>query len=276
VRPVVRCGPGMVLGAPRETEVGHAHEVCAITAVVAAQHHVLGLEVAVQDAGSVGGREPAPGEQHDPQHLRPAMPGLHPTPQRGPFDALHRDEDRVAARAHVVHGHDVGMIEPRECLAFAHQSCRSVVVRSRRRGRPWPQQLDRDVAVELGIIGCVHGRHRTATEHLEDDVATESRSTTQRWGRGCRCRRVGGRCVSEQALVHVVAHPREVECTQRIDAHGLGRIETTCVAARNVRHLGSQHQDTRYLVRTIAADPGCSTGLVMGLVMGLRTELRRR
>ncbi len=50
------------------------------------------------------------------------------------------------------------------------------------------QHLDRDLAIELGILRRVHDTHATGAEHVEHDVAAESCSAFERWrvvaGRG--------------------------------------------------------------------------------------------
>src|SRR5690606_29287009 len=95
-------------GRAGEAEVEHAR------AIVGADHHVIGLEVAVDQAGVVGGREPATGEQVHAQDLGPRSRGAGgPVRERRAVDQLHRDEHRVADHPGVVDRGDVGVADLR-------------------------------------------------------------------------------------------------------------------------------------------------------------------
>ena len=86
---------------------------------VVRDHDVLGLEVAVDDAGGVRGRQAPAGGEEDRANLRPGA-GLaaQPRRQRLTFDELHRDEDAVVDRADVVDHDDVGVREARDRLGL--------------------------------------------------------------------------------------------------------------------------------------------------------------
>ena len=103
--------------AAREAEVHDAHRA------VAADQHVLGLEVAVDEPGGVRGREPRAGGDEDVEDLaQGARPLGQPLGERPALDELHRDEDLAAERADVVHDDDVRVREPRHRLRLAQQA----------------------------------------------------------------------------------------------------------------------------------------------------------
>ena len=134
-----------------EAEVGHPYPT------VAAEEHVVGLEIAVDQVGGVGRREAAPGLREDLEHLGDG-PGLRPQPlaQGLAFDVLHRDEDRALELPHVVHGDHVGVSDAGDGLRLADQA-----------GSPLAhlggqEHLDRDAAIELGVVGARHPGRATA------------------------------------------------------------------------------------------------------------------
>jgi hypothetical protein len=163
----------------REPEVHHAH------ALVVVDHHVVGLEVAVDQPGRVGRRDPAGdvGEQHA-QELGPAArPLLAPTAERlAAVHELHGDPHLIAVRADVVDGDHVGVRELGQRLGLAQQP--EAPMGSRRRSGS--SKLERDLAVELRIVGGVHDAHAAGAEPVEQDVAPDHRAARQRAGAGAR------------------------------------------------------------------------------------------
>jgi hypothetical protein len=89
----------------RDAEVGHLY------AAVPEDHHVLGLDVPVDDAPAVGVAEASHDLGDEVQGLPPVQlaPLLHILLQRDAVDELHNDIFRVPSPAHVVDRHDVGV-----------------------------------------------------------------------------------------------------------------------------------------------------------------------
>ena len=110
----MRCGDGPGLVNASQPEVQH------FRVAVAAHHHVLGLDVAMDDAGGVGGGKRRRDLAADVDHRRQRVLPLHLRAQRHPVDELLDDVvAAVVGLADVVDDHDVGVIEGggRACLA---------------------------------------------------------------------------------------------------------------------------------------------------------------
>jgi hypothetical protein len=102
---------------------------------VGAEHHVVGLEIAVHHAALVGELERVahPLERRDYDGEAIAVPLEQGRPrrvlgvaqegrERGALDSLHEHEGRVvAADAERVHGHDVGVLEPAHRAGLVHE-----------------------------------------------------------------------------------------------------------------------------------------------------------
>ena len=174
---------------PREAEVHDAH------LAVARDHHVLGLEVAVDQPLFVRGLEPAAGGQVDLQDLLPrARLGLHPVAGGVTVDELHRDEDLLAKGADVVDDDDVRVREPRDRLRLAQRALASLAHRDAVFDAR-AQQLDGDLAIQLGIEGGVNLAHPAAPQKIQNDVAADARAPRERL---------------EAGFVAVLAHFREL------------------------------------------------------------------
>ena len=117
----------------RETEIGDAH------ATVGADQTVVGLEVAVDDASGVRGREPATRGDVRLDDLRDRPLLLLPGAEAAALDQLHRDERRAVGDPGVVDLHDVRVIDLRHRLGFLHQALRERVV-------GLVQELERDLS----------------------------------------------------------------------------------------------------------------------------------
>jgi hypothetical protein len=168
----------------REPEIEHLH------ATVAADDRVVGLEVAVHHAGLVRGGQPRSRlhELLDDLVGRPPV-GRDPPPQRLPLDELHRHEQqrllrvgpcrhRVLDHADVVDRHHVGVRELGQRLRLAEQSLpRS---RSARRTPPRTHDFERDLAVELGVVGGIDDSHPAAAHPKQHHVPPELRACAQR------------------------------------------------------------------------------------------------
>jgi hypothetical protein len=164
----------------RQPEVHHPH------GAVARHHHVLGLEVAVHEAGVVGGREPVPRRRERVANLAPpARRRRQPGGQRRSFDELHRHEHPTVDRAGVVDDHDAGMGEARDRLGLAQQAVAAGLGAGAL--RRVVQKLERDLAIELRIVGGVDLPHAAATDQVQDHVAPDGAAAGQR-GRARRGR----------------------------------------------------------------------------------------
>ena len=119
-----------LLGLVGEPEVDQHH------AIVVGDEHVVGLEVAVHDAGGVGGHEAERGLLEHRDDLAPrSRPTIQPLPQRHATQPLHHQEDTelplaavtgarvvaVGGGAGVVDLDDVGVPQLRERLRLALQ-----------------------------------------------------------------------------------------------------------------------------------------------------------
>jgi hypothetical protein len=192
-----------------------------------AEQHVVGLEVAMHEMRAMRGGEPGARFAHHAHDLAPRPRLLlQPLAQRLALDELHRDEHAVAGqRADVVHRDDVRMRQPRERLRFAQQPR---FLRAGRAGRAGLQQLDRDLAIELGIVAVVDHAHAAFAEHVEHDVAADERAARQildlrRRGEIRRVRRrrlaLGGRGARRAfAVRHVGARARGALATGDVGA----------------------------------------------------------
>ena len=102
---------------PREAEVHDPH------LPGAGDHDVFALEVAVDQLGGVGGRQPAAGGHEDLEDLPPRPGGgVQPVGDGVTVDELHGDEDLVLEAADVVHDDHVGVRQAGDRLRFAQQA----------------------------------------------------------------------------------------------------------------------------------------------------------
>ena len=164
-----RCLPHLVLllvHAAGEPEVGD------LNATVVANQHVLRLEVAMHDADLVRGDQAAASRYEQLDDLAPAeLVRVQPLAQRLTAHILHREEDVTFHAADVVDHDDVGVRQPRHCLCLTQQPRAAL----ERVGTPaWADQLDRDRAIELGIVREVDHAHAAFGHRLADHIATET------------------------------------------------------------------------------------------------------
>ena len=121
--------------------------------------------------------EPARGVDEGGDDLAVRAPAfLEPALQRASLDELHRQVDLVAHAPHVVDRDDVGVRELGHRAGLAQQGVDPVLVR---RG-PRVQELEGHLSVELGVIGALHGTHRTSAQRLEREVAAHRSSLGER------------------------------------------------------------------------------------------------
>jgi hypothetical protein len=140
--------------------------------LIADEHDVLGLEIAVDEAGCVSGREPLARAAEDLDDGVGA-PGLgEPVPEREPGQELHRhveaaDLARTEERGVVVVDQDdVAVARSRQPLGLvAHRRGVDLV------GDP-RVELERDQPLHPGVQGLADDPARAATEHRLELVAT--------------------------------------------------------------------------------------------------------
>jgi hypothetical protein len=157
------------LGGARPT--GEAEVTDAYPAIVA-DEDVVGLEVAVDDAELVGRRQAARGLDVRRDDLGPRRHAfVAPPPQGRARDQLHREVELAVVLADVVDAHDVGMRERghRSRLARQPRLLGGVIADL----ATVAQELDREPASELGVLGGEHDAHAALAEHLEQAVAAD-------------------------------------------------------------------------------------------------------
>ncbi len=86
--------------------------------------------------------------------------------ERLPFEQLHSYERLPLILVGVVDRTDVGVIEPRRSLGFAAEAFEGLVFL----GQRLRQKLERDEAVQLGVLGFVDHTHAAATQLFENAV----------------------------------------------------------------------------------------------------------
>ena len=114
----------------------------------------------------VRGREPAPGADERIRDLAGPAHAAQPGGERHSIDVLHREEDLAGVDTDIVDADDVWMREARHRLGFAQQP-----VLARFAAALGAQDLERDLAIELGVIGFVDHAQRTRAQHAPDLVA---------------------------------------------------------------------------------------------------------
>jgi hypothetical protein len=201
-------------------------EVANLDAAVGAEQHVVGFEVAMDEAGGMGSGESAScGEKRLDDLVRGVL-DLEPLAQRGAGDVLHRDVDRVVNRAELVDHGDVWMRQPCECFRFAAQALREIAVAA---AELRTDQLQRDGAIETRIFGRVDHAHRAGAAQAFDDVRTNLGACGKRAygfgarGNGAECEL--GRTGLERALLERDTDERDaVRAHVEVCAHA-GRLE---------------------------------------------------
>ena len=147
-------------------------EVHQLEAAVVPDHHVLGLDVTVDDADLVCVTERDAQSVHDQRRQRgtrtPAR--VEPLAQRHAVDELGDEEalDRVLTRV-VVDLEDVLVTQPGDCQRLASQPGPRLLARRHVR----VQDLDRDLPVEDGVETAVDDRHPAVADLALDLVLVE-------------------------------------------------------------------------------------------------------
>ncbi len=142
-------------------------------AAVSADEDVLWLEVAMDQTDRMGRREPpACLHEHRDDLRRGSSLGLQPIAERVGGEELHRDPHVPVVGADVVDRQHVGMGDSRHRLGLAAQAG----LGSAMTAAGTPEQLERDLALQLGVIAAVDHAHAAVAGDAHDDVATDRRA----------------------------------------------------------------------------------------------------
>ena len=124
-------------------------------------HHVLGLQVAMDDSGFVRLGQAVGDLRRDRQHATDRQrPVGNELPQGLALDELHAQERRCVRAADVVHRHDRGMVERRRGPRFLLEASQAITVGRVSGG----QDLDRDVATEPRVVRQIDVAHPARAE----------------------------------------------------------------------------------------------------------------
>ena len=93
-----------------------------------------------------------------------------PFPERLAFQQFHGDKRLAFVFVDVMNGADVGVIESRRRLSFALKPLQRLTVFD----EPLGQELQRDEAMELGVLGLIDHAHPAATELFQNAVVGNS------------------------------------------------------------------------------------------------------
>ncbi len=148
---------------PGQAEVGD------LDPVVVGEEDVLGLDVAVDEAGLVGGAERRQDRFEHLERLPRAEVAAGPdqVAQRPPAHELHREEHVALVGALVVDGDDVGVGQPSGRVRLTDEPADELLVV----GQARVHDLERDRAVEAVVVGLVDRGHAAAGEAGTDVVA---------------------------------------------------------------------------------------------------------
>ena len=167
-------------------------EIEDLDAIFLAEDHVLGLEIAVDDARLVGLGEAPRERPPDAQHLRdrqaPRVPRQH-VAQRGSLHELHGQKDAPVDLADLVDGRDVLVGRGGRTARLAEEPRAPLS-----RGHDLPlEHLERDAPAQRGVVRRVDSAHAPSSEQAGHVVATEGAANQARFLAGrCRRRHVAG------------------------------------------------------------------------------------
>ena len=147
------------------------------------EQHVVGLDVAVNDAVRVGVAQRVGHVAQDPHGLGHRQLAVAPEPraERLAFDERHGVVEQVARLAGGEQRDDVRMLERRGQLDLAAEPVQAHAGREFRR-----QHLDHDLPAELRLLRHEHPAHGTAAELAAEHVAVGQRraEAVERVGQG--------------------------------------------------------------------------------------------
>ena len=151
-------------GHPGDAEVGHLH------AAVPQHHHVVGLDVPVDDAPAVGVAQGLYDLGDEVQGLPPVQLApllLHILLQGDPVDELHDDVLNVSGAADIIHRHDVGVRQHGHGLGLVVEAAAELGVL----GQVLPQDLHRHQPVQPVAPGFIHLGHPAGADELQDLIS---------------------------------------------------------------------------------------------------------
>ena len=151
-------------------------------------HHVLSLDVSMDQTGVVHGRQSS-------TELVPDESGLAGTEravtdkhllERHPAHELHPEADPTIVFAGSVNGDDIRMTDASQRLPFVQQPrCELLVGRG-----GTPQELDGDGSIELRVVGAIDGAERALADFLDQDEFAPSLRDRRRASPGSLVSRV--------------------------------------------------------------------------------------
>ena len=160
----IRAHRGVVRDELGQAEVQDLHQP------VAPDHHVLGLDVAMDDAERVGGLEPSRRLDHEIDgESRRQRAGAHARAKRLAVDEFGRDEVPPIRFADVINRDDVGMVERRDAPRFPLKAPQTVFVLR----KPRRDDLERELAAKPKILGEIHLAHPALAKLAQDSVRTD-------------------------------------------------------------------------------------------------------
>jgi hypothetical protein len=161
----VSSGAGFCLLQLGETEVED------LDPPVLRDEQVLGLEIPVDDALLVGGREPPRDLDRVVERLaRRQRPGSETAAKGFALQELGDDVRRAVVGPDVVDRRDVRVVQESRGSGLLLEAAEAIRVRRERRR----QDLDRDVAAEARILRAVDLAHPSRTERRDDLIGTQT------------------------------------------------------------------------------------------------------
>jgi hypothetical protein len=152
---------------PRQSEIEQLH------VTIAAQHDVVRLHIAMDEACCFGGRECRGDLDRDLDRLgERRLTARHPLPQRDPVDELRGDEMLLANLPDIVNGEDIRMIERRRRARLVLEPLAQVLVIANGSGK----NFQRDGTLQLAVVREIHLTHPARTNERTDLVTTETRT----------------------------------------------------------------------------------------------------
>ena len=143
-------------------------EVHDLDGAVLQHHHIVGLDIPVDDAPSVGVFQTL-GDLHcEMQGLLPVQNALlfHVLFQGNAVDQLHNDEVGIVRGRNVVHLHDVGVAQHGNCLTLRTEAAAELLVP----GKFIFQYFDRNQPVQPMAASFIYNGHAAGSDDLKDLV----------------------------------------------------------------------------------------------------------